>query len=158
PDSLRNLAASTGGSYHQASSTKQLAGIYTWIGNVLSHTWELRYPTSERPGDSFTLSASIPRVGSATAPVKLAGLGGESSTTPPPALAPGAVGAPLMMPLPAALTGALLLLRACAFVLPARPGLGVRARLEPHLGQPKRALGKAQRKRERRPLRQQLVA
>src|SRR5262249_36590976 len=157
PDSLRDLASRTGGSYHQASSTKQLAEIYTWIGNVLSHTWELRYPTSERPGDSFTLSASIPRVGSATASVKLAGLGAASDTPPPSSLLPRGAGASPVMPLSVALVVGFLVLLACAFVIAARHGLWVRARLEPHLGQPKRVRGKTQRKRERLPLRQQLV-
>jgi tight adherence protein B len=156
PDTLRELASRTGGSYHQASSTKQLAAIYTRIGNVLSHTWELRYPTAERPGDSFTLSASIPRVGRGTAPVKLAGLAAPSAT-PPSSVLPRGLWASPVMPVFVALAVGLLVLLACAFVIAARHGLWVRARLEPHLGPPQRVRGKAQRKREGRPLRQQLV-
>jgi tight adherence protein B len=156
PEPLRDLAARTGGSYHQASSSKQLARIYTWIGKVLSHTWELQYPTSARPGDSFELTASIAHVGTATAPVVLSGLG-ATGAAPPPSVLPGGVWASPVAPVVIAFLVGFLVLLACGFVIAARHGLWVRARLEPHLGQPKR-VRKTQRKREGRPLRQQLVA
>ena len=157
PEPLRDLAGRTGGSYHAAASTKQLAGIYRSIGTTLSHTWELRYPTAQRPGDSFTVSASIRGVGRGTAPVALAGLGPAAATPPPSKILPGGVWASPVLPLFVALLVGFLILLSCGFVIAARHGLWVRARLEPHLGQPKR-VRKAQRKRESRPLFQQVVA
>jgi tight adherence protein B len=156
PSSLRALAAQTGGSYHQASSTKQLVGIYAWIGNVLSHTWELRYPTSARPGDSFTLSAFIRGVGSDTAPVSVAGLG-ATVTPPPSSVLPRGVWASPLTPVIISLLVGFLILLACAFVIASRHGLWVRARLEPHLGQTKRVRKTQRAKRETRSLFQQLV-
>jgi tight adherence protein B len=157
PEPLRDLAARTGGSYHEAASTKQLASIYGWIGRTLSHTWELRYPTAERPGDSFTVSAWIPGVGGGHAPVELAGIGPASATPPPSNVLPRSLWASPMLPLFVALLVGFLILLACGFVIAARHGLWVRARLEPHLGQPKR-VRKTQRKRESRPFFQQVVA
>ena len=157
PAPLRDLAGRTGGSYHQASSTKQLAGIYAWIGRVLSHTWELRYPTAERPGDSFTLSASIRGVGSATAPVTLGGLGASVVTPAPSRILPRGLWSSPVMPVFVTLLVGFLILLAGGFVIAARHGLWVRARLEPHLGQTKR-VRKAQRTREARTLFRGLVA
>src|SRR5262249_8599705 len=115
PEPLRDLAARTGGSYHEAASTKQLAGIYASIGKTLSHTWELTYPTAERPGDSFTVSASISRVGSGSAPVVLGGLGPASATPPPSAVLPRGLWASPVLPLFLALAVGLLILLAGAF-------------------------------------------
>jgi tight adherence protein B len=156
PDPLRDLAARTGGSYHEAASTKQLAAIYSWIGKTLSHTWELSYPTAERPGDSFTVSASIPHVGGGTAPVQLAGIGAAAATPPPSKVLPRSMWTSPVLPLFVALLVGFLILLASGFVIAARHGLWVRARLEPHLGQTKR-IRKTQRKRESRPLFQRIV-
>ena len=41
---------------------------------MLSHTWELLYPTAARPGESFTLTASVHGVGTAKSPVVVAGV------------------------------------------------------------------------------------
>ena len=157
PDPLRDLAARTGGSYHQAASSRQLAAIYSLIAKTLSHTWELRYPTAARPGDSFMLMASIHGVGNGVAPVVLAGLGPDSATAPPSKVLPQHMWTSPVLPLFLALAVGFLILLACGFVIAARHGLWVRARLEPHLGQAKR-VRKTQRKRESRPLFQQMVA
>lgn len=157
PDPLRDVAALTGGSYHEASSTKQLAGIYASIGSTLSRTWELRYPTAERPGDSFTLSATVARVGNGAAPVSLSGLGASGAAASPPHVLPGSVWASPIMPVFLALAVGFLILLACGFVFAARHGLWIRARLEPHLGQTK-LVRKARRKREAISLFQRLVS
>jgi tight adherence protein B len=157
PDPLRNVAAQTGGSYHEASSTKQLAGIYTSIGTTLSHTWELRYPTSERPGDSFTLTASIAGAGSSRAPVVLTGLGASAVTASPSNILPRGVWASPMMPIFISLAVGFLILLACGFVFAARHGLWIRSRLEPHLGQTK-LVRKTRRKREAVSLFQRVVS
>jgi tight adherence protein B len=156
PDPLRDVAAKTGGSYHQATSTKQLTGIYTWIGNLLSHTWELRYPTAERPGDSFTLTASIAGAGKATAPVSLSGLGASTASASPSNVLPRSVWASPIMPVFISLAVGFLILLACGFVFAARHGLWIRARLEPHLGQTK-MVRKTRRKREAVSLFQQFI-
>jgi tight adherence protein B len=157
PDPLRNVAAQTGGSYHQASSSKQLAGIYTRISETLSRTWELRYPTSERPGDSFTLTASIPRAGSGKAPVVLSGLGASAVATSPSNILPRSVWRSPMMPVFVASAVGFLILLACGFVFAARHGLWIRSRLEPHLGQTK-LVRKTRRKREAVSLFQRVVS
>ena len=157
PGPLRELAARTGGAYHEASSTKQLAAIYGGISKTLSHTWQLTYPTAARPGDALTLSASIRGVGSGALPVTLAGLGPVATTPPPSGVLPGSAWTSPVMPLFVALAVGFLILLAGGFVIASRHGLWVRSRLEPHLGQAKR-VRKTQRKRESRPLFQQIVA
>ena len=99
PDPLRELAAGTGGAYHEVSSSGELAGIYTSIGRTLSHTWELRYPTAARPGDTISLSASIPGVGSDATKVTLAGLGLEPGSAAPSNILPRSAWASSFAPL-----------------------------------------------------------
>jgi tight adherence protein B len=147
PDPLRDVAAQTGGSYHEASSTKQLASIYGSIGDSLSRTWELRYPTAARPGDSFTLTASVAGHGSGKAPVSLSGLGGAAAAATPSNILPRSAWASPVMPVFIALAVGFLILLACGFVFAARHGLWIRSRLEPHLGQTK-LVRKTRRKRE----------
>jgi tight adherence protein B len=156
PDPLRDVAARTGGSYHEASSTKQLTGIYSSIGTTLSHTWELRYPTAERPGDSFTLTASVARAGKGSAPVSLSGLGASAAAASPSRILPRGLWASPVMPLFVSGAVGFLILLACGFVFAARHGLWIRARLEPHLGQAK-LVRKTRRKREAVSLFQHLV-
>jgi len=58
PGPLRQLAPETGGTYHQVSSSSKLASIYDSIGRELARTWELRYPTTGRPGEALQRFAS----------------------------------------------------------------------------------------------------
>jgi tight adherence protein B len=143
PRALEQVARVTGGSYRQVSSTEELAGLYASIGRTLSHTWELRYPTSARPGDRLDLVASVPRVGRGSLTVALAGSAGRASNPVWRARwAPVAVSAAV---------GGLVLL-ACFFWLSAREGRWVQARLRPHLGQVRRTT-----RRRRRPARGELL-
>ena len=57
PSALRTLAAETGGSYHGAGSTAQLAQVYASIAAELDRTWRLEYDTAARPGDRIELRA-----------------------------------------------------------------------------------------------------
>lgn len=158
PGPLRDLAARTGGSYHEASSTKQLAGIYSTMGRTLAHTWQLTYLTAARPGDSLSLTASVSGVGAGTLPITLAGLGPGGTTPPPSGLLPGSLWTSSTMPFFVALAVGFLILLASGFVIASRHGIWVRSRLEPHLGQAKR-VRKTQRKRDAgKPLFQQIVA
>jgi tight adherence protein B len=157
PDPLHNVAAQTGGSYHEASSTKQLAGIYASIGSTLSHTWELRYPTAERPGESFTLTAVVAGIGRGAAPVSLSGLGSSGAVAAPSNVLPRSLWASPIMPVFVAGAVGILILLACGFIFAARHGLWIRSRLEPHLGQAK-LVRRKRRKREAVSFFQRLVS
>jgi tight adherence protein B len=147
PDPLRQLAAHTGGTYHEASTSTQLASIYSSISSTLSHSWELRYPTVARPGDSIKIAAIVNGVGHADESVRLAGLG-ASGVIAPNGVLPASAWASSVAPVVVALIVGFLILLACFFVYSARYGLWVRARLAPHLGQQTHA-AKSRRKRSR---------
>ena len=55
---LKRLASETGGSYRQASSSRQLAQTYASLRDELSRTWQLSYLTSARPGGRLGLTAT----------------------------------------------------------------------------------------------------
>jgi tight adherence protein B len=156
PTPLRDLAARTGGTYHEASSSSQLAGVYSAIGSTLSHTWELSYPTAGRPGEKLTLTASVPRAGRAVSSVQLAGVAGTAVAAPSGVLPRGVWASPMTAFLTAAAVGVLMLL-ALGFVVAARQGIWVRSRLEPHLGRAQRT-APARRKRERRSMLRSVMA
>jgi tight adherence protein B len=147
PDPLRQLAAHTGGTYHEATTSTQLAPIYSSISRTLSHSWELRYPTAARPGDKITVAAIVNGVGHANASIQLAGLGASGVLAPSGLLSASAWASPVAPVVIAAIVGLLILL-ACLFVNSARYGLWVRTRLAPHLGQQTGA-AKSRRKRGR---------
>jgi len=153
PAPLEALAAKTGGAYHEARSTSQLTALYAYIGRVLSHSWELRYPTSARPGDDLRLTAVVPGVGSATETVPLAGVAGTAGTAP--GVLPATAWTSPVMPYVVSLGVGLLFLIACGFWLTSKKGMWVKDRLEPHLGQRRRTV-RAQRSRNRRALLQRL--
>ena len=50
PATLRKLAAETGGSYRQASTSAKLAATYAGLRDELARTWQLSYLTSSPPG------------------------------------------------------------------------------------------------------------
>jgi tight adherence protein B len=131
PAPLQALAQHTGGSFHEASSTARLLGIYRSISQVLSHTWELRYPTGGRPGESLSLVASVTGAGSTRADVvRLPGSAPASASTG--VLSRSTWLAPWM---PLAVSGAvgILVLLAAGIATGAQRGNWVRQRLEPHL-------------------------
>ncbi|HZR96685.1 MAG TPA: type II secretion system F family protein [Gaiellaceae bacterium] len=153
PAPLQALAERTGGTYHQARSTAQLAGLYAYIGKVLSHTWELRYPTSARPGDALHLTATVPGLGSATRTTTLAGIAASSQASP--GVLPAGVWRSSLMPVIVSLAVGALFLLACGFWFGSRKGSWVKDRLQPHLGATRRAV-RTRRKRGRRELLQRL--
>jgi tight adherence protein B len=156
PAPLRALAARTGGSYHEASSSAKLTAIYASMSRVLSQTWELSYPTSARPGDKLHLLALVPGAGSGGSTVALTTLD-IADVGAPTSVFPARVWAASWMPF--AIVGAvgLLVLLACAFWATGRKGLWVKDRLEPHLGQGKRTV-KARRRHRRREVFRGLLA
>jgi tight adherence protein B len=150
PGPLRALAAQTGGSYLQASSTAQLAALYTSIGHALAGTWQLRYSTAARPGDSLRLTATVPTAGSGERAVRLADAGASHATdTPPSTVLPRTAWSSRLAPFALAGLVGLLALLAAGFLLAARSGSWLSARLAPHLG-PTRRRGKVSRRRQGR--------
>ena len=83
---LERLASSTGGSFHTASTSATLSGIYSSIGRELRRTWRVRYLTTARPGDKLELKASVGRLGSDTTSVSVPGSGSATSGKPSPLL------------------------------------------------------------------------
>jgi tight adherence protein B len=130
-DALRELATQTGGSYRQAASATQLAGVYLSLAHELARTWQLTYDTSLRPGSPLHLEATVPGAGTATTDLTLPGAGADDSS--PSSLIPNAGYSVLGTMIVSALCGFLVLL-ACLFWFAARRGGRLRARLEPHVG------------------------
>ncbi len=139
PAPLQELARDTGGAYHEVSSSSQLAALYASIGRVLARTWELRYPTAARPGDQVRLTVSVPGAGDSVRSVVLPAVGVSGTVaTQPSRLLPRSAWSSRWAPLVVAGAVGLLALLALAFVLAARSGLWLTARLAPHLGPTKR--------------------
>jgi tight adherence protein B len=158
PGPLRELAARTGGLYREASSSAQLALLYSSISRTLTHTWQLRYVTAARPGQTIRLSAAVTGAASADRVVQLSGaaLAGPSSSGPSNVLPPSAWSSGFG---PVVISGAvgLLVLLACCFAAGARRGSWLRTRLAPHLG-PSERRSKTQRRKKGRALVRGLVA
>ena len=83
---LERIARSTGGSFHTASTSATLSGIYSSIGRELRRTWRVRYLTTARPGDKLELKASVGRLGSDTTSVSVPGNGSATNGKPSPLL------------------------------------------------------------------------
>jgi tight adherence protein B len=81
---LERLARSTGGSFHTASTSATLSGIYSSIGRELRRTWRVRYLTTARPGDKLELKASLGRLGSDKTSVSVPGSGSATNDKPSP--------------------------------------------------------------------------
>ena len=79
---LERLASSTGGSFHTASTSATLSGIYSSIGRELRHTWRVRYLTTARPGDKLELTASVGKLGSDKTSVTVPGSGSATNDKP----------------------------------------------------------------------------
>lgn len=157
PGPLRELAAQTGGTYHEATSSGDLGAVYESIGRTLSHAWELRYLTAARPGDSIDLTTFVAGGGHAADTVSLTGIAATAGAAVKPGVLSSSAWLSPAAPLIVSLAVGGLALFACAFAFASREGLWVRSRLEPHLGVPRKAT-KRHRKRERGTLLRQVVA
>ncbi len=129
PATLRKLAAETGGSYRQASTSAELAATYAGLRDELARTWQLSYLTSSPPGTKVTLTATVagthPRF-DATLPST--GATADNATGLIPSAGYSAVGTLIM----GAVVGGLILLSSC-FWFASRRESRVRARIEPHI-------------------------
>lgn len=131
PDALRTLANDTGGSYRQAASTAALSAVYASLADELSRTWQVTYPTSARPGDRVTLTATVPGAGRGAATVRIAG----KSAAPPVQASPviPKAGYSRLGTLLVSLAVAGLVFLAHRFWTAAREGSWLDRRLNPHL-------------------------
>jgi tight adherence protein B len=132
PDVLREIARETGGSYRQATSTRDLSAVYASLQAELARTWQVTYETASRPGARFQLTAIVPGAGKASTDVALPGPATDTRKTAShaiPAAGYGTAGTVVV-----SLLAGLLVLVACGFWFSARQGQWVRSRLEPHLG------------------------
>ena len=158
PGPLQQLAADTGGLYSEATSSAELASVYASIARTLSHTWQLRYVTAARPGDSVRISAEIAGAGGAARSVRLADTGFSiAPATPPASVLPASVWRSSFGPLVVAGAVGALVLLAVAFAAGAQRGSWLRSRLAPHLG-PSERPARAKRSRQGRTLMRGLVA
>ena len=154
PDVLRRIARETGGSYRQATSTRDLSAVYASLQAELARTWQVTYETASRPGARFQLTAIVPGAGNASAKVALPGAATDSQPTPSHALPAASYGTAGTVGV--SLLAGLLVLVACGFWFSARQGQWVRSRLEPHLGVV-REIGRTRRRETRTATRTQIA-
>ncbi|HUZ98930.1 MAG TPA: type II secretion system F family protein [Gaiellaceae bacterium] len=158
PGPLRELAARTGGLYREAASSAQLAALYSSISRTLAHTWQLRYDTAARPGQTIRLSALVSGSGSAARAVQIAAVGlAGASTSPPSNVLPRSLWTSGLAPVAVAGAVGLLVFLAYWFAAGARRGSWLRMRLAPHLG-PSERRSKAPRRKHGRTFMRGVVA
>jgi tight adherence protein B len=146
PTALEQIASETGGTFHRASSSSALAGVYASIAAALRHTWRVQYATSARPGDSIRLQAAVAGAGTASTTAQIPSSLGSVGTAAPSKLVPRAAYGPSGPVAVGLLVGALLLL-ACILGLAAYRGSWVKSRIAAHVGQTK---APKEKRRERR--------
>jgi tight adherence protein B len=133
PAALRGLAEQTGGTYRAASSSKGLKAAYADIAAELRRTWLLRWVTGRLPGESVSLKAFVPGVGSATLTSSVPGTTDEEQAAEPTSLLPDAAYSSRFGSLAVGLAVGLLLLLAWGLVTRARRGGWVQRRISGHL-------------------------
>ncbi len=127
---LQKLASETGGSYRQASSSRELAQTYASVRAELSRTWQLTYLTSARPGTKINLTATA-NGGVAHYATTLPGSNdgaGDAATGVLPSAAYSSAGTMLL----ALIVGTLFLL-AAGFWFAAQRDNRLKRRIEPHI-------------------------
>jgi VWFA-related protein len=133
PSALERIAAETGGTFHQASSSSSLGGVYASIAAALRHTWRVEYATSARPDDHIRLQAAAAGAGTASTSAQIPSTLGQAAPPPPSKLVPDAAYGPSGPVAVGLLVGALLLL-ACMLALAAYRGSWVKSRIAAHVG------------------------
>jgi tight adherence protein B len=155
PTALKQLAAQTGGVYLEAQSTSELAGLYDHINRALAHTWQVRYVTAARPGDTLDLRAVAGGTAS-TRSIRLTGTGASVAPQAPSVL-PRSVWRSPLAPLVVSLAVGALVLLAIWFGVAAKHGSWLRARIAPHHGTPQVG-ARAKRTRQGQSVRKNVVA
>jgi tight adherence protein B len=152
--SLRQLASETGGSYRQATSSRQLVQLYAGLRDELSRTWQLSYLTSARPGTQVNLAASA---NGAVARWTSALPGStDGASEPANSLIPSAAYSSAGTLLIGLGVGVLILL-SCAFWLAAQGDSRLKRRIEPHISGGHVKGAKARRQEARTATRTQFV-
>jgi tight adherence protein B len=154
PDVLRRIARETGGSYRQATSSRDLSAVYSSLQAELARTWQVTYETASRPGSRLHLTAIVPGAGHATTTVSLSGSEADPGPTASHAIPNAGYGTAGTVVV--SLLAGLLVLVACGFWFSAREGQWVKSRLEPHLGVV-REVGKKRRQATRTATRTQVA-
>jgi tight adherence protein B len=136
PDALQRVSGGTGGEYWRAASSAALNSVYASIAARLQRTWQLRYVTAARPGDTLDLDVTVAGSGSASLEASVPGKSERgSSTTVLPGAVDGGAGS-----LAISLLVGLLVLVAALFVGRAGRESKLRRRLAPHVEE-RRAAG-----------------
>ena len=144
---LEQIAAKTGGQYYGASSTSDLASVYSTIADNLKRTWRIQYVTAARPGDRLHLTAAVIGNGSSSGNVSVKAVGTPGEPQPSKVVPKGAYGP--SGPLGLAALVAVLVLLAALFLLAGVRGSWVRSRISVHVGETKGRKSKAQRREAR---------
>jgi tight adherence protein B len=151
---LQKLSAETGGTYRQASSSRQLAETYRSVRQELSRTWQLTYLTSSRPGAHINLTATA-RGGVAHFAAALPG-SADATDTPATGLIPSAAYTSAGTMLLALIVGTLFLL-AAGFWFASQRDSRLARRIEPHVSGGQAGAGRARRQESRAATRTRLV-
>jgi tight adherence protein B len=154
PTALREIAKQTGGSYREASSSRELTATYAALRSELAHTWQVSYLTSARPGATISLTAAVAKQGRArfttTLPTEEAS-SADKPTSLIPAIGYDAAGTAVI----GLVVGGLILL-ACFFWYASQRESRIRSRIDPHLATEAKT-GKARRQQSRAATRAHLV-
>jgi tight adherence protein B len=140
PEPLRELAGDTGGTYYGAASSQALAGVYSSLAEELQRTWQFEYLTRSRAGDDLVLEVGLPGGPLVRKQTRVPGESLAVPQTKPNPLLPEVFydsewGGLLL----AGVVGVLVLL-AAALAFAAPKGTWLRGRLEPHVGETRRAV------------------
>jgi tight adherence protein B len=154
PAPLRELASRTGGTYLEASSSAELGALYRRIGRALAQTWQVRYVTAARPGETVQVRAEAD---GATVQQELALSGAPAAAAQGPTVLPRSAWQSTVAPAVVALGVGVLVLVAIGFLAASRSGSRLAARIAPHLGPTQRS-GRVKRRRQGQSLRKHVVA
>ena len=157
PTDLRELASRTGGTYLEATSTSQLGALYARINRALARTWQVRYVTAARPGETVEVQAQADGA-VAQRQVSLRSAGAAGVAADAPSVLPRNVWQSTFAPAVVALAVGLLVLLALWFFAAARGGSRLTARIAPHLGTPQHRNGRVKRRRQGQSLRRHIVS
>jgi tight adherence protein B len=147
PTALQQLAAETGGTFHQAQSSGSLAAVYSSIARALRNTWRVQYLTSARPGETAEIQAAAVGAGTGHVNFTVPTGFGTGAGAPPSKLVPTAAYGP-SGPLAVGLAVGALTLLALVLILAAYRGSWVRSRIAAHVGETKGS-SKGQRRQRR---------
>jgi len=132
---LEEIASKTGGQYYGASSSSDLASVYSTIADNLKKTWRVQYVTAARPGDRVHVNAAVVGNGASSGSVSISALGAPGEPAPSKVVPKGAYGP--SGPLGLAALVAVLVLLAALFLLAGLRGSWVRSRISVHVGETK---------------------